>query len=58
MKRFNYMDLENKIKNRHEELQSLEKAKEMEKELGFVPHRINSKTVVLTKAKKMEALSL
>lgn len=57
MKRFNYMDLENKIKTRHEELQSLEKAKKMEKEFGFVPHRINSKTVVLAKAKKMEALS-
>ncbi len=52
MKRFNYPSLENKIKSRDHELQSLEKAKEMEKNCGYTTHRVNSKTIVLSRLRK------
>lgn len=50
MKKFNYINLARQIEVRKQELEALHLAKEQEKEQELIPHRINSKTVVLSKS--------
>ena len=50
MKKFNYINLARQIEVRKQELEALLLAKEQEKEQERTPHRINSKTIVLSKS--------